>query len=92
MSYKSLRGALEDLEQHSQLLRIREEVDPHLEMAEIQRRAYLAEAPAILFENVKGSPFQAVSNLFGTREVKILMRLPDGRNVATRQAVHGSAP
>ena len=26
------------------------------------------------------------------REVKILMRLPDGRNVATRQAVHGSAP
>ena len=27
-----------------------------------------------------------------SREVKILMRLPDGRNVATRQAVHGSAP
>ena len=27
-----------------------------------------------------------------TREVKILMRLPDGRNGATRQAVHGSAP
>ncbi len=26
------------------------------------------------------------------REVKILMRLPDGRNVVTRQAVHGSAP
>ena len=27
-----------------------------------------------------------------SREVKILKRLPDGRNVATRQAVHGSAP
>ena len=26
------------------------------------------------------------------RLVKILMRLPDGRNVVTRQAVHGSAP
>ena len=26
------------------------------------------------------------------REVKILMRLPDGRNVATLQAVHRSAP
>ena len=26
------------------------------------------------------------------REVKILMWLPDGRNVAARQAVHGSAP
>ena len=30
--------------------------------------------------------------LLPSREVKILMRLPDGRNVATRQAVHGSAP
>ena len=68
MSYKSLRGALEDLERDGQLLRVREEIDPHLEMAEIQRRAYLAEAPAILYENVKGSPFQAVSNLFGTLE------------------------
>ena len=29
---------------------------------------------------------------FGEREVKIHMRLPDGRNVATRQVVHGSAP
>ena len=28
----------------------------------------------------------------GPRKVKILMRLPYGRNVATRQAVHGSAP
>ena len=27
-----------------------------------------------------------------SREVKILMRLPDGRNVVTRQAVHGSEP
>ena len=30
--------------------------------------------------------------VMSTREVKILMRLPDGRNVATGQAVHGSAP
>ena len=28
----------------------------------------------------------------GCREVKILMRLPDARNVAARQAIHGSAP
>ena len=32
------------------------------------------------------------SRLNSTREVKILMRLPNGRNVAPRQAVHGSAP
>lgn len=36
-------------------------------MAEIQRRAYAASAPALLFERVAGSPFPAVSNLFGTQ-------------------------
>jgi 4-hydroxy-3-polyprenylbenzoate decarboxylase len=66
MGYKSLREALLDLERHRHLVRVTEEVDPYLEMAEIQRRAYLAGAPALLFENVKGSRFPAVSNLFGT--------------------------
>src|SRR5687767_15143975 len=37
-------------------------------MAEIHRRVYLAGGPALLFEKVKGSPFQALSNLYGTRE------------------------
>jgi 4-hydroxy-3-polyprenylbenzoate decarboxylase len=68
MGYKSLRAALLDLERHRHLVRVREEVDPYLEMAEIQRRAYQAKAPALLFENVKGSRFPAVSNLFGTLE------------------------
>ena len=36
-------------------------------------------------------PSCAKTRPFG-RRVKILMRLPYGRNVATRQAVHGSAP
>jgi 4-hydroxy-3-polyprenylbenzoate decarboxylase len=50
------------------LVRIKAEMDPYLEMAEVQRRLYEAQGPAVLFENVKGSPFQAVSNLFGTIE------------------------
>jgi 4-hydroxy-3-polyprenylbenzoate decarboxylase len=37
-------------------------------MAEIHRRVFDAGGPAILFENVKGSPFPALSNLYGTRE------------------------
>ncbi len=68
MGYKSLRAAVHDLERHHHLVRVHEEVDPYLEMAEIQRRAYTAQAPAILFENVQGSPFPAVCNLFGTME------------------------
>ncbi len=66
MRYKSLKACVDDLERNGQLLRIREEVDPYLEMAEIHRRVFQAQGPALLFENVKGSPFPAVSNLFGT--------------------------
>jgi len=66
--YASLRQAAQDLEKHGQLLRIAEEVDPNLEMAEIHRRVFAKGGPAILFENVKGSPFQAMSNVYGTKE------------------------
>ncbi len=68
MSYSSLREAVRDLERHGMLLRIREEVDPHLEMTEIHRQIFDRKGPAILYERVKGSPFQAVSNLYGTFE------------------------
>ncbi len=63
-----MRDCVNDLEKNGKLLRIKQEVDPNLEMAEIHRRVYDREGPAILFEKVKGSPFQAVSNLYGTHE------------------------
>jgi len=66
--YKSLEEALRDLEQSGQLLRIPFEVDPNLEMAEIHRRIFDLQGPALLFEKVKGSNFQACSNLYGTLE------------------------
>ena len=59
---------LDELEQCGQLVRVRQLVDPHLELAEIQRRAYAHGSPALLFENVKGSPFPALANLYGTEE------------------------
>ncbi len=68
MSYSSLRDAARDLEKNGKLLRIKEEVDPNLEMAEIHRQVYDRQGPAILYERVKGSPFQALSNLYGTFE------------------------
>lgn len=66
MGYKSLAECVQDLEQHGHLVRIKEEVDPYLEMAAIHMRVYDAEGPALFFENIKGSKFPAVSNLFGT--------------------------
>ncbi len=68
MAYKSTRDCLLDLEKHGHLVRISEEVDPYLEMAAIHRRVFDANGPAIWYENVKDSKFQACSNLFGNME------------------------
>lgn len=66
MGYRSLEACLVDLEKHQHLVRIKEEVDPYLEMAAIHLRMYEIGGPALLFENVKGSRFRAASNIFGT--------------------------
>ncbi len=68
MTYKSLKACVDDLERHGMLLRIKEEVNPDLEMADIHLRIHAEQGPAILFEKVKGSPFPALSNLYGTKE------------------------
>ena len=68
MAYKSLEACLLDLEANGQLIRIKEEIDPYLEMATIHLRVHEAGGPALLFENVKGSKFRAASNIFGTLE------------------------
>ncbi|HVX51406.1 MAG TPA: UbiD family decarboxylase [Chitinophagaceae bacterium] len=68
MVYASLEQCLFDLEKNGHLARIKEEVDPHLEMAAIHLRVHEAGGPALLFENVKGSPYRAASNIFGTLE------------------------
>jgi 4-hydroxy-3-polyprenylbenzoate decarboxylase len=66
MGYSNLQACITDLEKNGHLIRIKEEVDPYLQMAAIHLRVFENEGPAILFENVKGSKFPAVSNLFGT--------------------------
>jgi 4-hydroxy-3-polyprenylbenzoate decarboxylase len=68
MAYKSLKECIDDLERNGMLLRIKEEVDPELEMATIHLKIHAAGGKAILFEKVKGCRYQAVSNLFGTLE------------------------
>ena len=68
MSYPSLAACVADLERAGQLVRIDAEIDPHLELAAIQRRAFAAGAPALLFTRVRGSRFPLLGNLFGTRE------------------------
>src|SRR5207248_11117419 len=66
MGYRSLRQCVLDLQRTKQLARIDVQIDPYLEAAEIQRRVYQAQGPALLFTRVKGCRFPMVSNLFGT--------------------------
>lgn len=66
MAYASLEACLTDLERNGHLIRIKEEVDPYLEMAAIHLRVHEAQGPALLFENVKGSKYRAASNIFGS--------------------------
>lgn len=68
MGYKSMAACVADLEKNGHLVRIKKEVDPNLQMASIHLRVHEAKGPAIFYENVKGSKFHAVSNLFGTIE------------------------
>lgn len=66
MTYHTLKECLIDLEKNGQLIRIKEEVDTNLEMAAIHLRVYAQKGPALLFENVIHSKYQAASNIFGT--------------------------
>ena len=63
-----MNQCVEDLHAGGHLIVVDDEIDPHLEAAEIQRRVYLSRGPAMLFSNVKGCRFPMVSNLFGTIE------------------------
>lgn len=97
MAYKSLEECLLDLEKHNHLIRIKEEVDPYLEMAAIHLRVYEAGGPALLFENVKGSKFRAASNIFGSLErskfifrdtFKVVQQLIDLKNDPIKALKH----
>jgi 4-hydroxy-3-polyprenylbenzoate decarboxylase len=65
---RDLRGFIKLLEQRGQLRRIKGLVDPDLEIAEIANRMLQKAGPALLFENVKGSPYPVAINLMGTVE------------------------
>src|SRR3989304_4619421 len=68
MAYKDLRDFIDALEDKKLLKRIKAEVDPVLEMAEINDRVVKAGGPALLFEKPRGSKVLCAVNLFGSFE------------------------
>jgi UbiD family decarboxylase len=67
MRHPDLGSFLETLRREGELRVIEETIDPHLELAEIHRRAVARQGPALLFTRVARTDFPVVTNLFGTR-------------------------
>src|SRR6478736_4647785 len=61
-----LRAWIALLEREGELVRVRAEVDPYLEVTEIVDRTVRAGGPALLFENTKGARHPLLINQFGT--------------------------
>jgi UbiD family decarboxylase len=68
MAFRDLREFIAALEAKGELVRVQAEVDADQEITIIQHKVLAAGGPALLFENVKGSPYRLVSNLYGTPE------------------------
>jgi UbiD family decarboxylase len=60
------RDFIELLKKENQLWILEDEVDPHLELAQIQREVCRRKGPAVLYTRVKGTPFPVVTNLYGS--------------------------
>ncbi len=67
MAYRSLAEFLDRLEKAGELVRVKENVDPVLEMAALADRAAKQGGPALLFERPASGSFPVAMNLFGTR-------------------------
>jgi 4-hydroxy-3-polyprenylbenzoate decarboxylase len=67
LSYKNLKHFIQTLEASGELVRIKEFVNPHLEIAEITDRVSKNSGPALLFENT-GTDFPLLINSMGTEK------------------------
>src|SRR5258708_16285734 len=95
VAYADLREFVKRLEKEGELKRIRAEVDPVLEIAEVtqrvardSKRAPNSVGPALLFEKPKGSRYPLLINAFGSvRRVALAFevdKLVDGAELRQR--------
>ncbi|HEU4835175.1 MAG TPA: UbiD family decarboxylase, partial [Pyrinomonadaceae bacterium] len=85
--HASLRTFLDLLNRENEIVTIKAEVDPYLELAEIHRRVIADGGPALLFERVKGSRYPVVTNMFGT-ERRIDLAFGPKPEAFVREMVH----
>src|SRR5215212_1325595 len=85
--HASLRTFLDRLTRENEIITVKAEVDPYLEMAEIHRRVINEGGPALLFTRVKGSRYPVVTNMFGT-ERRIDLAFGPKPEAFVREMVH----
>ncbi len=66
MIIKDLKKFISHLEKKNELIRIKEEVSPHLEITEITDRVSKLHGKSLLFENVQGHTIPVLMNAFGS--------------------------
>ena len=92
MAYRDLREFAKRLEKEGELKRVRAEVDPVLEIAEMTqrvardpKRAADSVGPALLFEKPKGSRVPLLVNTFGSvRRMELAFEVEKLEDVAER--------
>jgi len=85
MAYKDLREFLRVLEEKNLLRRIKAEVDPILEIAEINDRVVKKGGPALFFESPRGYKFPVVTNIFGSVErMRLALEVQDLDDIGKR--------
>ena len=68
MGYKSLEQCIYDLEKNGNVRVINNKINPDLDIATIHLNEFKKGKKVLLFNNVAGSKYRAVSNIFGTVE------------------------
>ncbi|NPA95914.1 MAG: menaquinone biosynthesis decarboxylase, partial [Thermodesulfobacteria bacterium] len=66
MAHEDLQEFVQQLEKNGELIRIKEPLSHHLEIAEVTRRVSKARGPALLFENVPGQNMPVLTGAFGS--------------------------
>ncbi|MEJ2258990.1 MAG: UbiD family decarboxylase, partial [Nitrosopumilaceae archaeon] len=85
VTIEDIHDFIKELEKNDELKRVKTEVDPELEIAEIMRRQMYSNGPAILFENVKDFEMPILANAFGSmKRLEIGLEMTDFTEIGQR--------
>jgi len=84
---EDIHELIDILEKAGELKRVKTEVDPDLEIAEVLRRTMYGRGPAVLFENVRGHDMPVLGNAFGSmRRLELGLETDDFTEIGRRIA------